>query len=63
MLAATGVVGMKEWWFWSFTILLNGICYGALGFLAAFFLAVMSEVSPMMWLRACGFDSLPLSRS
>ena len=38
MLAAMGVVGMKGWWLWGFTILLNGICYGAMGFLTAFFL-------------------------
>jgi hypothetical protein len=34
ILAAIGVLGMRGWWAWGFTILLNGICYGAFGYLS-----------------------------
>ena len=33
ILAAVGVLGMHGWWAWGITILLNGVCYGVLGYL------------------------------
>ena len=34
ILAAVGVFGMHGWWAWGLTILLNGICFGACGYLS-----------------------------
>ena len=34
ILAAVGVLGMHGWWGWGLTILLNGICFGACGYLS-----------------------------